>query len=677
MKNQRKKKEQEQKEEKKELEQKEEKKKEQEQNENQEDKQEENKDQDKIQEEKVLTEEESKKQQEEKAKQEEELKLKQEAKQKENEKNKQRLIDIDTEKSSIQQQTITLNEDLTILQLSKSQLYKNFSQFIRSREINELWLIVSELLGLTNTQLFKNNPNNSLCLKLMPIIESFFTTFKILIDFETDNEQQQLQSQSSSKAISFQKTQASQQAVGMKKVLSNEIGKLTFTKGQSTNQSQFNYKSIKQLLDGNSLDTNEMFTFMSEQNKILINYMIKQNMSLINDVFLEVIKKMPKILNFENKRTYFKDQLKKIKTAHHYYAPSLRLKIRRNEIFLDSYQQLKGFKATEMKGKLKIEFQGEEGMDVGGLTREWFLQLSKEVFNANYSLFIPTSNGVTFQPSPNSSINGDHLHFFKFIGRVVGKALYDEFLLDAFFTRSFYKHMLGQPLSVYDMEDIDPEYFKNLTWILENDISQLGLNFSIDVDNFGLTKTVDLIPNGSNTPVTEINKKQYIQEICWHKMYIDIKHQIEWFLEGFHELIPKNLISIFDSRELELMISGLPEIDLDDLKHNAEYHGYTNESQEIKWLWQILEGFDSQERAAFVQFVTGTSKVPLEGFKAIRGMGNQIQKFQIHKSYEVKKLPTSHTCFNQLDLPQYPTKEIMLDKLKFAVKEGKEGFGAV
>ena len=121
--------------------------------------------------------------------------------------------------------------------------------------------------------------------------------------------------------------------------------------------------------------------------------------------------------------------------------------------------------------------------------------------------------------------------------------------------------MLGQNLSVYDMEDIDPEYFKNLTWILENDISSLGLNFSIDVDNFGETKTVDLISNGRNIPVTESNKKQYIQEICWHKMYVDIKHQIEWFLEGFHELVPKDLISIFDSRELELMISGLPEID--------------------------------------------------------------------------------------------------------------------
>jgi len=121
--------------------------------------------------------------------------------------------------------------------------------------------------------------------------------------------------------------------------------------------------------------------------------------------------------------------------------------------------------------------------------------------------------------------------------------------------------MLGQALTIYDMEDIDPEYFKNLKWILENDISLFELTFSYESDNFGKIEIVDLLPNGRNIPVTEENKLDYVQKICYAKMAKDIQEQIKKFLEGFHELIPSTLVSIFDSRELELMISGLPDID--------------------------------------------------------------------------------------------------------------------
>eukprot|EP01015_Nassula_variabilis_P034500 TRINITY_DN8508_c0_g1_i11.p1 TRINITY_DN8508_c0_g1~~TRINITY_DN8508_c0_g1_i11.p1 ORF type:complete len:153 (-),score=36.33 TRINITY_DN8508_c0_g1_i11:175-633(-) len=138
----------------------------------------------------------------------------------------------------------------------------------------------------------------------------------------------------------------------------------------------------------------------------------------------------------------------------------------------------------------------------------------------------------------------------------------------------------------------------------------------------------------------------------------------------------RNLISIFDSRELELLISGLPDIDIQDLKENTEYHNYTRDTIQIKWLWEILENFDQSMKAAFLQFVTGTSKVPLDGFRSLRGI-NGIQKFQIHKAFNKESLPTSHTCFNQLDLPEYQSKEILYEKLMIAITEGKEGFGFV
>ena len=117
-------------------------------------------------------------------------------------------------------------------------------------------------------------------------------------------------------------------------------------------------------------------------------------------------------------------------------------------------------------------------MDVGGLTREWFLLLSREIFNPNYALFKSSANTVTFQPSPQSFVNQDHLKYFKFVGKFIGKALHDGYMLDAYFTRSFYKHILGQPLTIQDYEDIDPEYYKNLRYILDNDITGLDMTFS-------------------------------------------------------------------------------------------------------------------------------------------------------------------------------------------------------
>lgn len=132
----------------------------------------------------------------------------------------------------------------------------------------------------------------------------------------------------------------------------------------------------------------------------------------------------------------------------------------------------------------------------------------------------------------------------------------------------------------------------------------------------------------------------------------NIKDQIEAFLTGLHELVPKDFLSIFDPRELELLISGLPEIDgihyyyltllVDDLKANTELNNYTMESPQIQWLWTILNSFDREQLVNFVQFSTGTSKVPLEGFKGLQGMEG-IQKFQVHRVFDKDRLPTSHT----------------------------------
>jgi len=312
-------------------------------------------------------------------------------------------------------------------------------------------------------------------------------------------------------------------------------------------------------------------------------------------------------------------------------------------------------------------------VDAGGLLRDWYQELSRQIFNPNYALFVHSPDG-TFQPNKDSNINSRHLAYFQFCGRLIGKAIFDDSQMDVHFTRSFYKHVLGKKVVWRDMEAVDPEFYKNLQWILANDVTPLDLTFSTESNSFGCVTVVDLIDDGGNVPVTEENKKRYVQALAEFKMTTVIRDQIEAFKKGFYELIPASLIGMFNELELELLISGLPDIDVHDMKRNTDYKGYTLDSPTIRAFWAVVSHrFSKEERALLLQFVTGSSQVPLEGFSALPGI-NGTQKFTICRIPDTKRLPSAHTCFNQLDLPSYTTEEEMEEKLRTAIKE-TTGFG--
>lgn len=159
-----------------------------------------------------------------------------------------------------------------------------------------------------------------------------------------------------------------------------------------------------------------------------------------------------------------------------------------------------------------------------------------------------------------------------------------------------YKHMLGKPVDHRDLESIDPEYYKSLVWMLENDIEDIiDLTFSVERDEFGKIETVDLIPDGRNIAVTNENKHDYVRRIADQRLSIDIKQQmdvrrtrltsspidvlthaaLQALLRGLYEIVPKDLLQIFSERELELLISGLPTIDAD------EWRSHTGASREL------------------------------------------------------------------------------------------------
>lgn len=162
----------------------------------------------------------------------------------------------------------------------------------------------------------------------------------------------------------------------------------------------------------------------------------------------------------------------------------MQLNLRRARVFEDSYQHLQRKTGDQIKyGKLSVRFYDEEGVDAGGVTREWFQILARQMFNPDYALFEPcAADKNTYQPNRASAVNGEHLSFFKFVGRVIGKAIFDGRLLDAHFARSLYRQLLGKPVDYRDVEWVDPEYYSSLCWILANDPTMLDLTFISEVD---------------------------------------------------------------------------------------------------------------------------------------------------------------------------------------------------
>lgn len=212
---------------------------------------------------------------------------------------------------------------------------------------------------------------------------------------------------------------------------------------------------------------------------------------------------------------------------------------------------------------------------------------------------------------------------FRFSGRVLGLALVHQYLLDAFFTRPFYKALLKYQVSLSDLESLDMEFHQSLQWLRDNDIgtgSSLGLTFSVTEELLGRIVERELKPNGKSIVVNERNKKEYLERMVKWRLERGVQEQTESLVRGFYEVVDPRLVSVFDARELELVIAGTAEIDINDWRSNTEYRsGYHDGHPVIIWFWQVIEKFTNEQRLRLLQFVTGTSSIPYEGFSALRG----------------------------------------------------------
>lgn len=233
----------------------------------------------------------------------------------------------------------------------------------------------------------------------------------------------------------------------------------------------------------------------------------------------------------------------------------------------------------------------------------------------------------------------DHLVYYRFLGRVMGKALFDRQLVAGHMVQHIYKHILGWPVTFGDLEMVDEEYFTNLKQLQTlakggEDLSMLCLDFTTTQEVMGAKEEIELVKDGANIEVNNDNFPEYLEACLKYRMLDRVKSQLNELLLGFFDVIPEPLLTIFDFQELELLMCGLPDIDLEDWKEHTEYSGeyddVAGDHQACQWFWEVVGEFDREMKARLLQFVTGTSGVPSRGFGVLQGNDGNIRKFTIH-----------------------------------------------
>lgn len=384
---------------------------------------------------------------------------------------------------------------------------------------------------------------------------------------------------------------------------------------------------------------------------------------------------------FKDKQEFFYHEVRRF--HHKHYHEKLAMRVNRDKLLESSLKATKGFSVSDWCRNFEITFQGEQGVDWGGLRREWFQLVCAALFDPKNQLFKGFSDNHQALVHPNVK-RPPHLKLkhYEFAGRVVGKCLYESALgggyrqlVRARFTRSFLAQLIGLRVHYKYFEQDDPDlYLTKVKYILEHDVEDMDLYFvEEDYDQAGqLIKVVELVPNGAKTRVRNASKHQYLDALAQYRLATSLKDEIECFLRGLNDLIPDNLLSIFDENELELLLCGTGEYSVADFRAHHIVNGSSPDFRRIlDWFWTAVANFTTEEMARLLQFTTGSSQLPPGGFKELS------PRFQLTPAPTFGNLPTAHTCFNQLCLPDYDSYEQFEKALLLAISEGTEGFGMI
>ncbi|TMW57337.1 hypothetical protein Poli38472_003262 [Pythium oligandrum] len=357
----------------------------------------------------------------------------------------------------------------------------------------------------------------------------------------------------------------------------------------------------------------------------------------------------------------------------------LKLKVRREYLLEDSIDILVATPENLARCVIRMDFMGEQGVDAGGVYREWLVIFNSKVVRSKAGIFrCVDRDDQTYYLNPNSrhTIGENHLAHFFATGRFLGRALLEGNPTGFHLSLPLLKIMLGMPVSFSDLEYFDREAYQSMQWILQNDdIEALGLDFSVNEKVGNELITVDLIPGGRHIAVTDDNKLEYLDRKFRYMLFDSVAPQLYAFLKGLYEVIPPDLLMLFDPEELDFIISGSDEIDVDDWERNAKYTVDLIEHPARIWFWEIVREMPNEYRRRLLLFTTGSSRVPLAGFMALTSYDGRLCPFTL-KGIELGEggYIRSHACFNRLELPRYNSKASLKTVLYAVLTTDQYGF---
>lgn len=350
----------------------------------------------------------------------------------------------------------------------------------------------------------------------------------------------------------------------------------------------------------------------------------------------------------------------------------LTLHIRRAHLLDDAVAQLTAQNMLSFLKKLRVIFEGESAVDVGGPSREFLYLIAERLFSPDLGMFIVVQGRYNW--FSQCTFEGDRSFFL--VGAVVGLAVHNNIVLPIRFPLVVYKRLLtpDEELTLHDLSEIDPEIvnsMKNIRKMAERneDISQLYLTFDATIDCFGEKVNVPIAEGMGGLEVDNNNYQLYIRAYIHFILVKSIEKQFLSFRRGFELACRAPSYKLLGPEELDILVSGEEVMDWGALQRCATYtDGYTKSSRAVRWFWDIFSKLSNSDKLKFLKFATGTDRAPLGG------LGNV--KLVLQRGADPNRLPVSHTCFNTFTLPDYRNKRIMEERIMLAIQH-TEGFGIV
>ncbi|KAH9979885.1 hypothetical protein BGW80DRAFT_1271015 [Lactifluus volemus] len=372
---------------------------------------------------------------------------------------------------------------------------------------------------------------------------------------------------------------------------------------------------------------------------------------------LGVLNNIPFAIPFEARVKIFRSFIRNDKgtagSRSYSFHSRTRATVRRGHVAEDGFDKLGD---ANLKEYIEISFidqfgEKEEGIDGGGLFKEFMTELLKEVFDSDRGLWLANKKNECILAANIHDHEAHSLNWYRFIGRILGKALYEGILVDVAFAGFFLAKWLGKQSFLDDLASLDPDLYQGLIFLKHypGNPEDLSLNFTIADEEFGIAQTVDLKPNGSSIPVTRDNKLEYIHRVSHYRLTKQIKRQSDAFFQGLSSMIDPKWLRMFNQQELQLLLGGVnTPVDVSDLRRNTVYGGSFDDNEPtIVAFWKVVEGFNAEQRQALLRFVTSVGRPPL-----LCGLRWPQSQLSIRSAGEDQtRLPTASTCVNLLKLP--------------------------